>query len=63
MDDTRAVIAIFFTGLLLVGAARLWWDWNVSGRQAEVWRSQGVEVTQWDVFIGVHPAAPLRLSK
>lgn len=30
--------------------------WYKAGVQAEVYRRQGVEMTQWEVFVGAHPA-------
>ncbi len=31
-------------------------DWYRAGVQAEVYRREGIEVTQWEVFCGAKPA-------
>jgi len=56
-------IAILLISILLIvaiGLGAIYWQWWNAGQQAEVWRSQGVEITQWQVFIGIQPAAQVR---
>jgi len=31
------------------------WEWYVSGVKAEVYRREGIDMTQWEVFVGVKP--------
>lgn len=42
-------------GALLI-AGGVWWSWYRAGVQAEVYRREGVEMTQWEVYLGARPA-------
>jgi hypothetical protein len=48
------------TGLITItlGFALLivWYSWYIAGLQAAVYRRQGIEVTQWELFHGAKPA-------
>lgn len=47
-----ALIGIAILALFLGGVS---WKWYVSGEQAAVYRRQGTEMSQWEVFIGNKP--------
>lgn len=38
----------------------LWFQWYRAAQQVKVYEQQGIHMTQWQVFIGVHPASSLR---
>ena len=57
MNRTDKFLMVGFAILL---AAIVWVSiggkWYRAGAQAEVYRREGIEMTQWEVFIGVKPA-------
>jgi hypothetical protein len=51
----RAKIAVFVAiALFLVFAAPVV-KWYRAGVQVEVWKREGIEMTQWEVFMGAKP--------
>lgn len=59
MDDHKPLVltcvgAMLLLALCLAGAT--YWDWYMAGVQAEVYRREGIEMTQWEVFVGARPA-------
>jgi hypothetical protein len=55
--DAIAAFALCMVVILVV----VWFAWYSAGRQAEAYRRAGIEISQWDVFIGVKP--PERLIR
>ena len=41
--------------LLLVVSVITGWKWYTAGVQVEVYRRSGIEMSQWEVFIGAKP--------
>ncbi len=31
------------------------WKWVIAGHQADIYHRQGIEISQWEVFVGVRP--------
>ena len=56
MDRTEKLVAAgAVLSVAAVFAAALSLGWYQSGLQADVYRRQGVEMTQWEVFCGAQP--------
>jgi hypothetical protein len=56
-DDTDAwlgLMSLVFVGLLLLSGTG--WRWYRAGAQAGIYRRQGIEMTQWECFMGLSPA-------
>lgn len=35
-------------------------SWQTAGTKSEVWRRQGIEISQWEAFMGATPALVLK---
>lgn len=47
---------IFFVAIILLVAGVVWGTaWYKAGVQQDVYRRQGVEMSQWEIFIGSKP--------
>ena len=57
MENMRAVLllAIIAAIIVLIAAIPIGFYWYKAGVQVEVYRRQGVEMTQWEVFLGAKP--------
>ena len=49
----EAAFCILSLIALVLGSSA--WQWRAAGMQAEVYRRQGVEMTQWECFMGIKP--------
>ncbi len=53
---TLALIGIIFGLFVIVGGIYASVSWYHAKLQSEVYRRQGIEISQWEVFCGVEPA-------
>lgn len=55
-DDNSLAVGcvgiVFFVVLLTIVTS---WKWYRAGVQAGLWRREGTEITQWEVFTGATP--------
>ena len=60
-DDKAGCIVNLFVLLLLailiLGSS--FWSWYKAGIQSDLWKREGIEITQWEVFLGAKPAQRL----
>ena len=54
-DDAKIIAAFIITGVLII-ASVFGWHWYKAGRQQQVYTRQGIQMSQWECFIGVEPA-------
>ncbi len=56
-NDKEGCLQAVLLGIVVVFivAGVLCWHWYTAGVQAEVYRRQGVNMTQWEVFMGAKP--------
>ena len=54
-DDLRIITIFIATGVLII-ATVIGWHWYKAGRQQQVYDRQGIQMSQWECFIGVEPA-------
>lgn len=48
--------SLVVAGFVLIVILGIWGHWYRAGLQAEVYRREGIEMTQWEVFMGSKPA-------
>lgn len=53
-DGCTAIMSIAFLLAVFVGGGC--WAWYRAGVQVEVYQRQGIEMTQWEVFVGAKTA-------
>lgn len=53
---THSFIPGFITIIVGFAALVVWYSWYIAGLQAAVYRRQGIDVTQWELFNGAKPA-------
>ena len=54
-NDDKASAGCFFVLMVMVIIVIAGWKWYVVSRQTEIYHRQGIQISQWDVFIGVKP--------
>lgn len=60
MDDDlkkflKFVVYIAFPCCLLLLGLFLWGNWYYCGVQSQVYKRQGIEISQWELFVGAKP--------
>ena len=66
MSDARARVLVSVCSLallLLFIAGVVAWGWYRAGVQQEVYRRQGVEMSQWEVYMGAKPIERRLITK
>ncbi len=53
--DTGCLVIIGAILMLFVGSIVTGWKWYTAGVQADVYHRAGIEMSQWEVFIGAKP--------
>lgn len=53
-DGSPILFVLLVIGALFVGG--FFFGWYQAGMQARMYARQGIQITQWEVFIGVEPA-------
>ena len=54
-DEFKPFIALSLLFTLIIGGATAY-EWYKAGQQAALYKRQGIQMTQWEVFIGLEPA-------
>lgn len=57
MDNTEKFMGCGLLGLIaLVLGACVCWGWYSAGVQQRIYSRQGIQMSQWEVFVGAEPA-------
>ena len=56
LTNPGCVLAVVLVAIAAFVLAVPCWAWYSAGVQAKVYKRQGIELTQWEVFVGAKPA-------
>lgn len=57
----KTLIKIAAAALLSIFVLDNIWSWHKAGVQVAVYKRQGIEMTQWECFVGAEPAVARRI--